>query len=248
MSRENDFAAFIFAAGEGKRLSPYTIDRPKPMVEIAGSAILEHTLKHLKAAGIYRVALNTCYRAEVIQNFLEHYHDKNITFSVSHEPSLLDTGLGLKKALPLLDIDKEFFAINGDAFWTDGPKGNVFLQMERHWDDKEMDILLLVQPVANMRLTTGIGDYTLSTDHKAARSLDQSGDYMFAGVRICHPRIFEQTPDTPFSFLELMDKAERDGRLYAHVHDGEWHHISTPVDLERVNESFVTPKTRKEQA
>ncbi len=66
---------------------------------------------------------------------------------------------------------------------------------------------------------------------------------MFAGVRLCHPRIFEGIPDGKFSFLHLMDKAEQAGRLYGLEHDGDWHHISTPEDLAAVNQAMADKKS-----
>ena len=93
-----------------------------------------------------------------------------------------------------------------------------------------------------MNLTGGLGDYDIDKDSKPIRSLDKSGKYMFTSIRICHPRLFDDTPDTPFSFLDLMDKAEANGRLGVLVHDSEWHHISTAADLERVNHSYESAK------
>ena len=60
---------------------------------------------------------------------------------------------------------------------------------------------------------------------------------MWTSIRINHPAIFENTPDQPFSYLQLLDKAQENGRLYGMVHKGTWHHISTPDDLKAVNES-----------
>ncbi len=62
---------------------------------------------------------------------------------------------------------------------------------------------------------------------------------MFSSMRINHPRVFEDTPDEPFSYLEIMDRAQEQGRLYGLVHDGGWHHISTPEDLETVNAAYA---------
>jgi MurNAc alpha-1-phosphate uridylyltransferase len=102
-----------------------------------------------------------------------------------------------------------------------------------------MDILLLLQPVANMELTKGIGDYDLLPNGQAIRSKDKTGKYMFAGVRISKTEIFEKIPEDTFSYLQLMDKAETQGKLYGLIHDGEWHHISTPEDLEQVNQAIA---------
>jgi MurNAc alpha-1-phosphate uridylyltransferase len=57
--------------------------------------------------------------------------------------------------------------------------------------------------------------------------------FLFAGVQILHPRLFENTPDEPFSLNLLYDRAEEAGRLRGIVHDGEWYHVGTPEQRER---------------
>ncbi len=236
--RASDFRAFIFAAGEGRRLKPYTESVPKPMVHIAGKPILDHTFRHLETVGISKVAMNSFYKKEAIRAFVRDYQGL-IDISLSEEDELLNTGLGLKRALPTMG-GKPFYAINGDAFWTDkaGEGENALERLAEAWSPEIMDILLLLQPVSNMILTKGVGDYALDKQGRAIRQKDQAGDYMFAGIRICKPEIFENTPESPFGFLDLMDRAEAQGRLFGVVHTGDWHHISTPDDLERVNEAF----------
>lgn len=236
-----DFRAFILAAGEGRRLRPYTNDIPKPMVRVAGKPLLGHILDYLSADGILDVCINTYYKPHVITDYIAK-DQSGVRVSFSHEEALLDTGLGMKRALHHMAC-QPFFAINGDAFWLNGSRASVFERLAEVWNPKNMDILLLLQPVERMSLTKGVGDYLIDKDGRAYRQKDQSGSHMFAGVRVCTPAVFEKTPETPFSFLELMDRAEAAGRLYALEHDGAWHHISTPSDLEAVNEDMESSET-----
>lgn len=235
--------AFILSAGHGTRLRPYTNDRPKPMVEIAGKSLIHHSIDHLKVHGVDHIGVNVHYMADLLEEHLSSIKTPKI--SISHEPELLNTGGGLKKGLGLLP-DEGCFVLSGDAFWTNNGQKSALRQLEDIWDEEKMDILMLLQPINSMKLTRGVGDYTITEDGKCTRSLDQSGDLMFTSLRIIHPRIFENTPDDAFSFLALMDKAETEGRLYGVVHDGDWHHISTPADLEAVNAAIKidpAPKT-----
>ena len=245
-NRESNFQAFILAAGEGRRLKPYTDQMPKPMVPVNGQPILQHTLDHLAAAGVQDIIINTFHKGQVIKDFVEDHHN-DLSIYLSEEEALLNTGLGIKRVLHRMK-SRPFFVINGDAFWTNGPEEEALCQLENAWDPQEMDILLLLQPVNAMTLTKGVGDYIVDQQGRAQRQKDQAGDYMFAGIRICKPEIFDETPDTPFSFLDLMDQAESKGRLFALIHDGEWHHISTPGDLERVNESLAAGMPKEASA
>lgn len=225
--------AFVLAAGYGTRMKPLTDTLPKPLVKLQGRPLLDYVLDHLKKSGVSRIVVNLHHHAEVLQKFLSSRSD--LVLVPSYEEILLETGGGVKKALPLLGEDP-FYMINGDAFWTDGPSGNTLLALAKAFDSEKMDVLLLLIPLERMILTEGVGDYDLLPDGRLRRSLNKSGKFMFTGIRISHPRALRDTPEGPFSFLQVMDRAEREGRLFGLVHDGVWHHISTPNDLRRVEE------------
>jgi len=232
MNTNKPNTAFILAAGKGTRMQPLTDTMPKPMVSINSQPILHHALNKLKQFGIKKTIINLFYLGNVIEDYIA----KNIsgTFVFSKEKELLETGGGVKHALPLLP-DEPIFLINGDAFWVDKPEQTCLEKLAQYWDSDKMDILLLLQPVTSMTHTKAVGDYNLNKDGKATRTPDGSGHYMFTGIRITKTNLFENTPNGAFSYLEIMDKAEENGALYGVVNDGQWHHISTPEDLERVN-------------
>lgn len=220
-------SGMILAAGYGKRLRPYTEACPKPLVKVAGQPIIDYAYDHLKAAGVDKIVVNTHYLADQIEDHLRG------RATLIHEPDLLDTGGGIKNALPYLGNDP-FFVVSGDSIWTDGVCPALQNMMD-FWNPDIMDILILLQPVESMTLTQGLGDYDLAADGKAIRSADKTGSSMWTSVRICKPEIFADTPEGPFSFLSVLDRVQAQGRLYGLIHDGDWHHISTPDDLHRVD-------------
>ena len=231
--------AFVLAAGLGTRLRPYTADSPKPLLEIAGRSLLDRTLDHLEAAGVSDVTLNLHYMADRVKDHLQSRSSPALHFSV--EDKVLGTGGGIKRALSHFG-DGPFYVLSGDGLWCDGPEKPALQRMAEAWDPEEMDILLLLQPVDTMVLTGSAGDYDLTADGRIARSRNQKGAYMFTSIRINAPGVFDNTPEGEFSYLDLMDRAETQGRLFGLVHDGDWHHISTPQDLEAVNAIFSVKK------
>ena len=233
--------AFILAAGMGKRLRPYTDTVPKPMVEIGGRPIIDRTIDKLAAAGVKHITVNTHYMADIIEAHLKKRRDVEIVFS--REETLLDTGGGVKKALPALG-DAPFYVIAGDAVWTEGPSGSALLRLADAWDAEKMDVITLLQPLSAMTLTDGVGDFDLAADGRTIRRPDKTGSYMWTNIRINTPDIFRDAPEGAFSFLGIMDKVEAAGRFYALPHDGEWHHISTAAELERVNKDLNAHKRR----
>ncbi len=224
--------AFILAAGKGTRLRPYTDTLPKPMVSVWGKPIIEHTVEKLQKIGVRKTIINLCYLGDRIKNHFQNYDNMDLIFS--EEGELLDTGGGIKFALHHL-APHPFFIINGDAFWTDGNNLTIFERLAHYWNDSKMDILILLQPFSKMTVTQGVGDYNIDQNGRAIRNLNKSGTHMFGGIRIAKPQIFNEIEEKKFSFLHLMDQAEKRGTLYGLEHDGDWHHISTPEDLENVN-------------
>lgn len=223
--------AFIAAAGQGTRMAPLTDTLPKPLVRLGDRPILDYIFDHLRKSRISRVIVNACHHADKLESYLDTIHEPHIT-CVREDP-LLETGGGLANVRHLIG-DKPFLMINGDAFWTDGPDGAALERLGRSFNPDKMDILLLLIPVKNMHLTQGIGDYDFLEDGTIKRNRQKTGTHMFTGLRIIHPRILEGMKQGIYSFLEQMDEAESKGRLYGLEHDGIWHHISTPQDVDTI--------------
>lgn len=228
--------AFIFTAGMGTRLRPYTDHVPKPMVKLLGQPILAHIIDQLIKVGVTEITLNTHYKPEVIKQYVDTRKDVHINIS-DEADGILETGGGLKKALHFFN-NEPFYAINGDAFWENTSTENTLEALADNWNTETSDLLLLLQPIETMALTSASGDYDYTNTENIARSKDKTGSHAFTGIRILHPRIFEGSNDGAFSFLEQMDAAETQKRLHGYTHKGQWHHISTPEDLENVNESI----------
>ena len=125
--------AMVLAAGLGKRMRPLTATRPKPLVEVAGKTLLDHSLDRLRAAGVKKAVINVHYLADALEAHLNN-RVKGIETIVSDERGeLLETGGGLARALPLIDADP-FLAINADNLWVDGPVDALRL-LAAGWND-----------------------------------------------------------------------------------------------------------------
>jgi N-acetyl-alpha-D-muramate 1-phosphate uridylyltransferase len=229
--------AIVTAAGLGQRMRPLSNAIPKPMVLVCGRPMIDYALHSLAVHGVERVVVNTHYQADVL---VQHFKNHTWSFDViiSHEPVLLDTGGGIKKALSYLDQTDPVFVLAGDSIVVDAPCASTLGQMQSVWRDENMDILLSLQPLSKMILTKAVGDYAL-IDGSPIRTPDHTGGFVWNSVRILHPRIFNNTPDTPFSFLKLMDAAQHNNRLSAVIHEGAWHHLTTPQDVQNVNAGWL---------
>lgn len=110
--------ALIFAAGLGTRLYPFTSDRPKALVPVAGKPMLQHIIIKLKTFGITNFIINIHHFGDQIIQFLKENENFGCTIHISDErDQLLDTGGGLKKALYELNENEDLLVHNVDV-WT----------------------------------------------------------------------------------------------------------------------------------
>ena len=220
-------SAMILAAGRGERMRPLTDTTPKPLIPVAGRSMLDRAMDRLQDHNVRNLVINAHHLGEQIA---EHVGAGRA--HIVREESLLDTGGGVKNALPLLGHEP-FYVLNGDGLWTDGAVP-MLKRMEAAWDPARMDALLLLHPLADAigREPSDRGDYFLDATGKARhRGAEPSAPYLFASVSICDSRLFRNAPEGPFSLVKLWHRAQAAGHLYGLVHDGQWFHVGTPQAL-----------------
>jgi MurNAc alpha-1-phosphate uridylyltransferase len=228
--------AMVLAAGKGLRLRPITLSRPKPLVEVSGRTMLDGVLDRLVAAGVAEAVVNTHHLGHMIEAHLQGRTSPRIR--ISREEALLETGGGVRKALPLLGA-QPFFVINGDVVWRDG-KVPALQRLAATWDTRTMDALLLLQSTASAVGYEGQGDFVMDQLGRLRRRKEgEVVPFLFAGLQILSPGLFAGTPDGPFSLNLLYNRALDAGRLYGLRHDGTWYHVGTPEDLERVEAALA---------
>ena len=231
--------AMVMAAGLGKRMRPLTATRPKPLVEVAGKALLDHVLDRLRSAGVEKVVVNVHYLADSLEAHLSS-KVQDLEVAVSDERDLLlETGGGLKKALPLIDCDP-FLAVNSDNFWVDGPADTIKL-LASHWDDERMDALLLLVPQARAGNHSGLGDFHMDAAGRLARRTKAKvAPYVFTGIQMISKRLLDGAPDGAFSTNLLWDRAIEQGRCFGVVHQGLWFDVGTPGAIRATEEVLAS--------
>lgn len=218
--------AMILGAGYGKRMAPLTDKKPKPLVEFCGKPLIEWPIERLAASGVERFVVNTHYLPEQMDR---HFADRP-EVTLTHEAEIQETGGGVRDALPLLG-GGPFFATSSDVTYFDGlvPAADRMLQS---WNPDAMDALLMLVRASEAHGYDGPGDYYLDTNCVASHRGDrQTAPFVFGGLQILKPSLFQDVPLGPFRLLETYHKAERLGRLHGITHDGEWFHIGTPQGL-----------------
>jgi MurNAc alpha-1-phosphate uridylyltransferase len=222
--------AMVMAAGLGKRMRPLTATRPKPLVEVAGKALIDHVIDRLAAAGVQRVVVNVHYLPDALEAHLGA-HRSALEFCISDERDLLlETGGGMVRAQRLIDCDP-FLAVNSDNFWVDGPTDSLKL-LAGQWREADMDALLLLVPHARAGNHGGTGDFRMDPRGRLARRTPgKVAPYVFTGIQMVSKRLLRDAPSGPFSTNILWDRAIAEGRCFGAVHSGLWFDVGTPAAI-----------------
>jgi len=218
--------AMVLAAGLGVRMRPLTDTMPKPLVKVAGRALIDHVLDRLADAGVERAVVNVHHFAEQIVAHVAARKRPQITIS-DERGVLLDTGGGVVKALPLLG-GAPFYHLNADTIWIDGVTPNL-ARLAEAFDPAAMDALLLLAPAAGSIGYAGRGDFLIAADgHLTPRPERDLAPFVYAGAAILSPRLFTDAPQGKFSLTALFHRAAAAGRLSGLRLEGLWMHVGTP--------------------
>jgi MurNAc alpha-1-phosphate uridylyltransferase len=210
----------IFAAGFGTRMGALTRGRPKPLIEVAGRALIDHALDLATGFGAPRIVINLHYLPEQIRAHLAGRAD--IAFS-EETPDILETGGGLRAALPLLGPGP-VFTLNSDAVWQ-GP--NPLGHLAPLWDPARMDALLLCLPPETAIGHDGAGDFTRGPDGRLSRG----PGLVYSGVQILAPERLHEIPDQSFSLNTVWDRIAAEGRLFGATYPGRWCDVGRPEGI-----------------
>jgi len=219
--------AMVMAAGLGTRMRPLTDNRPKPLVEVAGKAMIDHCFEKLVEAGIGKAVVNVHYCADMMEAHLAALAYP-IDIRVSDERAqLLETGGGLVQAEPMIAEDI-FFCINSDNLWTDGPTNSLH-QLSELWNEERMDALLLLIPRETAHNYHGDGDFHLDGDKRISRKLPgQTAPLIYSGIQLISKRLLRDAPTGAFSTNIFWERAIGEGRLFGAVHEGQWFEVGSP--------------------
>lgn len=194
-------------------------DRPKPLISVGGKALIDHALEIASGADVSDIVVNTHYLANQISA-----HLRGKTVKISRETDqLLETGGGLRNALPLLGSDP-VYTLNSDAVWTGE---NPLSQLRHAWNPDVMDGLLLLARRSDAAGHTGSGDF----DRSPGNHLTRGTEYIYLGAQILRTNLLADVHDAAFSLNVIWDMMLKQGRLFGIVHDGGWCDVGSPAGI-----------------
>ncbi len=211
--RHNPDAVMIFAAGFGTRMGALTATTPKPLIRVAGRALIDHALD--LTAHLDTVVANTHYLPDQLD---AHLSPKGV--HLSFEPDILETGGGLRAALPLLGNDP-VFTLNSDAVWTGM---NPLKRLATAWTPDDMDALLMLIPRDNALGHTGAGDFVPDANGR----LERGAGLVYSGAQIIKTDLLHSIDEKAFSLNLLWTLMAQNNRLFGITHDGMWCDVGRP--------------------
>lgn len=208
--------AMILAAGLGSRMRPLTNNKPKPLLEVGGKALIVWHIERLKEAGFLDIVINVAYLGDQIINYLGDgsRFGVKIVFSDEQGEGALETAGGIVKALP--HLSETFLVVNGDV-WTD-----YDFRLDFHLDEAILAHLILVP---NPKHHTE-GDFVLSGTQTK---------YTFSGIGYYNKGLFSKLSYGKAPLAPLLFDAIENRQLSTELHEGQWYDIGTPERLHALN-------------
>ena len=212
----------LFAAGFGTRMGVLTARRPKPLVSVCGRALIDHALALAETAGCTPIVVNTHYLADQIATHLD-----GTGVQISHERvQILETGGGLKAALPLLG-GTAVMTLNSDAIWCGA---NPLTALHAAWDPARMDALALVKDAGQVGGRDCRADFVMDSTGRLHRANGAPG-VVFLGAQMIKVQPVADWPEDVFSLNVLWNRMMAEGRFFGLPYDGDWCDVGSPEGL-----------------
>ena len=212
----------LFAAGFGTRMGALTANKPKPLIEVAGKPLIDHALTIAEAAKVGKTVVNLHYLGDQIAH---HLQGRDIALAWENK-QILETGGGLKAALPLLGADT-VFTLNTDAVWSGQ---NPLTELQAAWNPEIMDALLLLLPAEKALGHSGNGDFLLAADGRIRRASGAAAP-VYLGAQILKTQALTAISEPVFSLNLLWDQAIAQGRAFGLIHQGGWCDVGRPEGI-----------------
>ncbi len=209
----------LFAAGFGTRMKHLTRDRPKPMIDVGGRPLIDHALALTDDLPAEKTVANLHYKPEGLGDHLTRHGVE----TVLEMPTILDTGGGLRNALPLLRAH-DVMTLNTDAIWQ-GP--NPLNLLDSAWQPDHMDALLVCIPKERALGRSGPGSFIADATGRITR-----GDgAVYCGAQVIKTDILHTIPDHVFSLNLIWDLLIKRNSLFSVEYPGKWCDVGHPEGI-----------------
>ena len=213
--------ALILCAGLGKRLNPFTLYKPKPLLELNNITMLENCIRLIIKCEIKKIYLNTFYLGEQIDEFLKKKEFPADIKIIKDGDEILNTGGGILNMINHSE-DKDFLIFNPDTLWSDNYCHEINDMQKTYFTKKLNNILLHV----NNELSF---DKKLSGDFRFVNNLlkkDGNKDCIFIGCQILNRNLFKKFKVVNFPISEIWNELLKINCLNGFESLNKFYHLS----------------------
>ena len=217
--------ALILCAGYGKRLNPITLSKPKPLIEINKTTLLQNTLNLVTSLSVKNILINSFYLSKQIEEYVK---SQSLNLKVINDgDKILDTGGGI---LNLINHSKQddFLVFNPDTLWNESYIAEIQNMKKFYFENKVRNILLVAEKSKSFDERIN-GDFFLK-NNILSKSFDKN--FIFTGCQILNKSIFENYKVETFSMNKIWDEMILKNQLYGFKSDGKFTHL-TDIEIYR---------------
>lgn len=214
--------AMILAAGKGERMRPLTLHTPKPLLPVAGKPLIQWHVDALARAGFRQLVINHAWLGEQLERALGDGGALGVSIQWSAEGEPLETGGGIRRALPLLG-DAPFVLVNGDV-WTAFDFAGLALA-----PGKLAHLVLIDNPAYK-----ATADFTLR-DRLVGNPEENEAGLTYSGIAVIDPALFAGQQGEAFPLAPLLRAAAAAGRVSGEYFAGPWIDVGTPERLQQAD-------------
>jgi len=211
--------ALILCAGYGKRLNPITLKKPKPLIEINKTTLLQNTLNLIHSFGIKNILINSFYLSDQMENYVASL---NLNVKVIKDGNnILDTGGGI---LNLINNSNQnnFLVFNPDTLWNESYLAEIQNMEKFYFENKIKNILQVVEKSKSFDQRMS-GDFSLE-NNILSKSSDKN--FIFTGCQILNKSIFENYKVETFSINKIWEEMISKKELYGYKSKEKFTHLT----------------------
>ena len=213
--------ALILCAGFGKRLSPFTIKTPKPLLKLDNITLLERCINLITNLGIKKIFLNTFHLENQIFEFIENKKFSAEIKIIKDGKEILDTGGGILNMIKNSQ-DNNFIIFNPDTLWNSDYINIINKMTDFYFSEKLNNILLLVNKKLSFDKNLN-GDFNLK---KQILKKNNNNDFIYIGCQILNRNLFEKHKVQKFSILEIWNELIKQKKLNGFESSNKFYHLT----------------------
>ena len=235
--------AIILSAGEGSRMRPLTLTKPKTMLPVAGKPIIQYNIESLKNNGITDILLIVRYKEEIVRNYFGDGSDFGVNISYKTQKDFLGTANAISYAKDF--IDDSIIVLNGDIILDE----EIIQEMIEKYDGLTPDTLMLLTEVEDPSAfgVVEIEDGNIKSIVEKPKREEAPSNLVNAGIYIFNEDIFDKIEKTEISQrgeYEITDSVSmqiQDNKaVVGHKTSKDWIDVGRPWELIEVNEGLIS--------